>query len=382
MKMVRSLLIAAALLLPIAGCVKTKQLERLGLITAVGYDDKGDIIEGTVVLHTFESKEENVTQIISASGNTSKGIRQKQNIKTSHNLVSGQLRVAVYSEETAGKGLIQLVDTLNRDATIGNLVYLTVSKGTAKNLLKKAGEKEKTNLGTYLYNLIKQNIKDELIISPTLHEFNHSFFDPGKDPVLPILKLEEDKVIISGMAAFKDDRMAGEIDIEKLFYLKTLEDNYESGNLELEIPKEKLKEYIIPLSSETEEQKDDPLFITIDDIRSSKKIRLKDMEDVTFAIDVKLDSRILEVSSDMDLGNPQVIKALEKETAVKIKHEMESMLKRLQNMESDPIGFGNIYSAHLQREKRMTKGEWRNLYKKAEFEVNVENTIIRTGVID
>jgi spore germination protein len=124
------------------------------------------------------------------------------------------------------------------------------------------------------------------------------------------------------------------------------------------------------------------LFITIDDIRSSKKISLEDMEDVTFAIDVKLDSRILEVSSDMDLGNPQVIKALEKETAVKIKQEMESMLKRLQVMESDPIGFGNVYSAHLKREKRMTRNEWRNLYKKAKFEVHVENTIVRTGVIN
>jgi spore germination protein len=382
MKIVRSLLIAAALLLPAAGCVKTKQLERLGLITAIGYDEKGDQIEGTAVLHTFESKEENVTQIISAEGNTSKGIRQKQNIKTSHNLVSGQLRVAVYSEETAKKGILQLVDTLNRDATIGNLVYLTVSKGKAKDLLKKAGEKEKTNLGTYLYNLIKQNIKDELIISPTLHEFNHSYFDTGKDPVLPVLKLEEDKVIISGVAAFKDDLMAGELEIEKLFYLKTLEDNYESGNLELEIPKERLKEYILPVSSETEAQKKEPLFITIDDIVSSKKIRLKDRKKVHFSVDIKLKSRILEVSRDMDLGNPVVIKALEKETASKIKQETETLLKQLQEMESDPVGFGDIYSAHLYRGKRMTRDEWRNLYKQAKFDVHVENTIVRTGVID
>ncbi|MCA1039940.1 Ger(x)C family spore germination protein [Bacillus infantis] len=382
MKIVCSLLIALGLLLPAAGCVKTKQLERLGLITAIGYDEKGDIIEGTVVLHTFESKEENVTQIITASGNTSKGIRQKQNIKTSHNLVSGQLRVAVYSEETAKKGLLQLVDTLNRDATIGNLVYLTVSKGKAKDLLKKAGQKEKTNLGTYLYNLIKQNIKDELILSPTLHEFNHSYFDPGKDPVLPVLKLEEDKVIIAGMAAFKDDLLAGELEIEKLFYLKTLEDNYESGNLELEIPKERLKEYILPASSETEEQKEEPLFITIDDIVSTKKIRLKDREKVQFSIDIKLKSRILEVSRDMDLGNPKVIKAVEKETAKKVKQETETMLKQLQEMESDPVGFGNIYSAHLDRGKSITRDEWRNIYKKAKFDVHVENTIARTGVID
>ncbi|MFL6556611.1 MAG: Ger(x)C family spore germination protein, partial [Bacillus sp. (in: firmicutes)] len=154
-----------------AGCVQEKTLEKLGLITTTGYDLKGkNEIVGTAVVQKFDPMTKAATKVISVSAKTSKGLRQRQNLQSNQRLVSGQLRSVVYSRDLAKKGIIQLVDTLNRDAQIGNMVYLTVADQSASEILKIEDSKENLNLGTYMYNLIKQNVEGEQIISPTLHE--------------------------------------------------------------------------------------------------------------------------------------------------------------------------------------------------------------------
>ena len=120
----------------LSSCVETKQLEKLGLITARGYDlEKKNKIKGTVVVHKFDPIAENLTQVISVEANTSKALRQKQNLEIDQKLVSGQLRCVIYSKELAEKGISQLVDALNRDPTVGNMVYLTVAEEDAYSIM-------------------------------------------------------------------------------------------------------------------------------------------------------------------------------------------------------------------------------------------------------
>ena len=218
-----------------AGCVQQKPLEKLGLITTSGYDMEGkNQIKGTAVVQKFDPMTQSATKVITSVAKTSKGLRQQQNLQSNQKLVSGQLRSVVYSRELAKKGIIQLVDTLNRDAAIGNMVYLTIADKSASEIMEiETNNKGRLNLGTYMYNLIKQNVEGEQIISPTLHEFNHNYYDIGKDPVLPILKVKNKDVIISGVGLFKDDRLVDELKQGDLFYLKILIDKYKAGTKEM-----------------------------------------------------------------------------------------------------------------------------------------------------
>jgi spore germination protein len=201
--------------------IETKQLERLGLITAIGFDlKKENEITGTVAISKFDPMAKVMTSLISADANTLQTLRAEENLATDQRLEMGQLRCVIYSKELAEKGIIQLVNALNRDPTVGNMVYLTIAEKDALSIINMNEKKIKVNIGTYLYNLIRQNVERELLISPTLHEFNHQFFDYGQDPVLPILKVAKDKVAISGVALFNDDKMVARLSNDKLFYLK------------------------------------------------------------------------------------------------------------------------------------------------------------------
>ncbi|MGG3561445.1 Ger(x)C family spore germination protein [Neobacillus rhizosphaerae] len=363
-----------------AGCVEQKPLEKLGLITTAGYDLVGkEQIKGIVVVQKFDPMAQSATKVISAISKTSKGLRQAENLKSNQKLVSGQLRSVVYSRELAERGIIQLVDTLNRDAAIGNMVYLTIADQTAEEIMKIDQSKTNINLGTYIYNLIKQNVEGEQIISPTLQEFNHNYYDIGKDPVLPILKIQGGDVVISSVGLFREDRLVDELKQSQLFFLKILVDKYKAGTLEMGFKKEKLQDIMLeglvptPLYNK--------VYLTIDNIRSKSKIKLIDKQNLKFKVEIKLDSRLLEMTEPLDLAKPATVKLLEKKINKAMEKQVEDLLYHLRELDIDPIGFGNEYEVHY-RGKQISKEKWRELYKKAEFDVQVKNRIEKTGVID
>ncbi|MDP4164028.1 MAG: Ger(x)C family spore germination protein, partial [Bacillota bacterium] len=345
-------------LLLLSGCIQQKSLEKQGLITAIGYDlDKGEI-KGTSVIHRFDPMLQNSTDVITEKAKTSKGLRQEQNLQTSHKLVAGQLRIVVYSKELAKKGINQLVDTLNRDPTIGNMVYLTVCEGAASDLILNNKIDKSLNLGTFLFNLIKQNVDDEQLLSPTLHEFNHNYYDFGKDPVLPIFDLRNGQIVVSGVGLFQDDRLLDELEPQKLFYLKILAVPYKAGSVEIKFNPKTFSKYLLKTAGQRQTEFYKQLYITVDNIKTKKKIKLIDKKNLRFSVDVELESRILEMTEPIEVGNPAAIKLIEGEMGKAIKKEIERLLSRLQKVGTDPIGFGNEYKTHLRGEK-FTKKMWR-----------------------
>jgi spore germination protein len=374
------LLLLACCMTIMTGCVEQKPLEKLGLITTAGYDLVGkDQIKGIVVVQKFDPMAQSATKVISAISKTSKGLRQAENLKSNQKLVSGQLRSVVYSRELAERGIIQLVDTLNRDAAIGNMVYLTIADQTAEEIMKIDQSKTNINLGTYIYNLIKQNVEGEQIISPTLQEFNHNYYDIGKDPVLPILKIQGGDVVISGVGLFREDRLVDELKQSQLFFLKILVDKYKAGTLELGFKKEELQDIILKGLVQTPLY--NKIYLTIDNIRSKSKIKLIDKQNLKFKVEIKLDSRLLEMTEPLDLAKPTTVKLLEKKINKAMEKQVEDLLYHLRELDIDPIGFGNEYEVHY-RGQQISKEKWRELYKNAEFDVQVKNRIEKTGVID
>ncbi|MGG3470154.1 Ger(x)C family spore germination C-terminal domain-containing protein [Neobacillus pocheonensis] len=365
-----------------SGCVEQKQLEKLGLVTAAGYDlEKKNVIRGTVVVHQFDPMEQNITKMITATANTSKGLRQSQNLQSNQKLVTGQMRCVIYSKELAKKGVIQLVDSLNRDSTVGNMVYLTIADGSSKEILNLDKTNTKISLGTYIYNLIKQNVESEQIISPTLQEFNHNYYDIGKDPVLPVLKVKNGDVIISALGLFKDDRYIAELGPKKHFYLKILSDKYKAGTHELGFKRSDFEKIRMKKGEHSIRNVYNKLFIDVDNIHSQAKLRLLDMKRLKFKVEVKLDSRLLESTEPLDVSNPASVKFIEKKLNQAMEKDIIELMTYFQKLGVDPIGVGNEYKAHL-RGENLTKKKWRELYKRVSFDVQVKNTIVKTGVID
>lgn len=362
------------------GCLQQKPLEDLGLITAMGYDKEDELLRGTIVYYEFDPLHTNNSKMVSSLANTSKGIRQKENLASSRKLVAGQLRIAIYGEELAKEGIISYIDTLSRDSEVGTMVYLSVAENSAYELMNKAQKSEDImNIGTYLYDLIGQNVEEESLVSPTLHEFMQCYYSEGRDPVLPILDFREDTLLIKGLALFKDDKMKGMIDTEKSFYLKLLMDPYSVGKIEISLPMKNIGKFITKREQARNEK--EYLFVSLDHLESNVDIKLDDTVPAEFTIKVDVVSRMQEISEDYDLGNADALLALEKEIGNVMKRKMEKVIAEFQSLGVDPIGFGNYYRSKVGY-GNFSKDEWMRIYPESSFSIDVNTKILRTGVMD
>ncbi|WP_205439608.1 Ger(x)C family spore germination protein [Peribacillus alkalitolerans] len=369
-----NMIILIFLLIICTSCTNAKTLEKIGIITSVGYEENkdGKIIATISLLQVNPETSPNVTTVTSESL-TSKGARLKANLETPKTLQSGQLRVALYNEKLAKNGFIQLADTLARDSSISDLVYLAVVEGSTKKLLE--GTKKSGDISQIIFKELDQNIRGEQIPSTSLQETLHKYYSAGQDLVMPILKMEGPNVKITGLGVFHDDMLVGKITPNQSFFVKLINDRYKAGNFEMVLNKDDYPS-LPKVKSKSKE-----IAIVLDTLRSKADIKLKDKEKLDFDLKVKLNARLLEINGGVNLEDPRNIKRLEKSLNEKIEKEIKDIIKYCKSKNSDVFGFGEEYRSSVYRSK-LTKKKWHDMYKDIHVNVKVDFSIIRTGIVE
>jgi spore germination protein len=359
--------------LPLSLHFKKNVLEDLGMTIAAGYDElDGDMIKATYILHQIDPNSKTPIMRLTSEALTSKGARVAANRKSHKQLVSGQLRVVIFNEKLAKKGVLPLVDTLFRDASVSSTLYMAVSKGDVEDILMHK-YLDIPDAGAYIVENIHQNIIREQFISSTLHEFLSNYYSL-EDPMIPLLERKGEAVELKDVAVFRGDRMVGTVNPNETFYLKLIRDRYKAGNIEVSLDREALGK----VASQIENKK---VRIVIENIQSDSKKKLISQHPLKFRVDVRMKGMLTESSAQLDLGKPMVIAALEQAISRKAETEVQHLFGRLTALQSDPVGFGEVlrsqvYRAHLKNE------EWRDMYKSATFDVHFDVRIARSGQVE
>jgi spore germination protein len=367
----------AVYLLPffsLTGCAEPQILEEIGLVTTVGYDvgEKG-LINGTAVELKIEPDAKTDIKVVESRAYSIRGLKTEANKKTSKRLLSGQLRVIVLGEELAKQGVLHVSETLTKDPSISDLAYLSIAEGEARDLLKLKDE-HIPDISMHLYRLIEQNTEGELMPSATLQEVLHRYYTEGRDPFMPILKKIDKEVVFSGVGIFKDDRLVGRISTDQSFYLKLINDKYKAGSTDLVFMSESPK---LRGMSQTEGK----TVISLDTIHSSSDIKLINKKNLEFEIKVKLNARLIDINSDIDLTKSNKIKLFEKEVSKEMEKRIEKLISYCQSKNSDVIGLGEVYRVSV-RNSKLTKKKWHEMYPNAKVNVNVDFKMMRSGIND
>jgi spore germination protein len=343
----------------LTGCLEKEILDDVNIVTAVGYDlENTDQLTGTVVIPVYKPDAPFESEIIEATSTSevSKDILTQLQRKSSDPLVLGKISVVIYSEEIAKKGITNLVDTLQRDASIGSRIYLTVGRDNANSILQ--GEFGNRETGTYLSNLIKHNIESRDIPKTNLHIFLYDLFAQDSDPFLPILKKGEDKAVeIDGLALFKGDKMVSEIDNRKLIFFKLIADKYTEGSYALELPKK--------------EQ------VAIKTISSDRKIEVNKKDPSKLKIKVKISGFVQQYTGK--IITPKLKEEMEKAFEKVIEKESKQMIDEFKLLDIDPLGLESLIASHI---RGFSKKDWDETYPKLSVDIIAEVQINETGVIE
>jgi spore germination protein KC len=98
-----------------------------------------------------------------------------------------------------------------------------------------------------------------------------------------------------------------------------------------------------------------------------------------FRVEVEVEGDILSQVSRADLATPENLKTINSAKAGLIKEEMEKALQRLQELETDIIGFGTLLNRRHHRVYREIADRWPQEFGQLKVEIHVEANIRRTG---
>lgn len=353
----------------LSGCWDQRVFEQMGLILSMGIEeteDKNLLI--TSVYPVIGSAEKGAVDIISTEVSIIRGGRTNLRRMTPKMLEGGKTQQVIISESLAKNGIHDLLEIFQRDVTLPAIAFVVIVEGSPAELLKKATEfKTKPRVSFYLYQLLEDNVEISNIPNTKVFDFDINFFAPGLDPIVPMIKLENEQIKITGCALFSGDKMTGKIEDKQTNILLGLMDQLTYAD------------YIFT-DSVFADKDGDKQGVSVSMFKPKRKINIDFNEEGNPIVEISLKYRcnIDEFEWD-DTMEPKVQEELEQIFAADLTSISNKVIKKLQEANCDPIGIGDMIRAKYHDYWKSI--DWREIYKEADITAKVEVEVGNVGII-
>jgi spore germination protein len=349
-----------------SGCVQQKIIDDLALINGLAYDiskKDDEQLEITATFPIITKKGQYDRKTLSVTAKSSKSAREKLKYETNLQLVSGQVRVALFGTELAERGLLPILDTFVRDPSIGARVNLALGKGTASDIINVPIENEGQN-ATFLEQFITKLHKENERADYNLFQFMRDYYDDGIDPILPVFKAEKTNIKYEGIGLFMEDKLIDFLNPQDSHMLFFLRDEIIRGDLDFEI--------------ELQEGKKDTIMLSYVQTDHHIKVLSNQPNEMNVIIEIAVLGDVVEFTGDADLSDPKLQKKLEKMLAKKIDEKSKKLIVKIQELKVDPIGLGR-HIRNSMKYKDWKKIDWQQVYKDMNIEVKTTVQFSNTG---
>jgi len=343
-----------------AACADQHVVNKINLVQTVSYDAEEEGVKSAVLVASYKEKGKTELQLLDTASSSVFDVLPRLNTKTNRPLEYGQLRMAVFGEAYARKGIGTVIHSLCRDPKISTRMQLGVADGVAADLLNVAETKQ---AAYYLADMIEQNAEEGNLPSLNLHTAFFSFYGAGRDMYLPYFTVERGEIKIDGLALFKDDRFVARVGIRDAFLLKLLTEKTRSGS------------YMIPVSRS---KRGDQGVVLLNNLGSKARFDvLRVGPPSSVAVRVALDAQVKDVPAWIDLTSKSRIARLERTIGTYLEEEIDRFIAYCRERRVDPIGFGDLVRS---RSKAWDARTFEDAYPSFRATVRVEVNIVQTGV--
>lgn len=347
-------------------CVPKNIIDDVSLIQGAVFDvapDTNSNREGLKVTYIYPiQKKGNKAQVLEGYGNTVKAVKITTDLESERPLESGQIRIILFTEKLAKKGINRILDTLLRDVEIGNLTYIGILEGGGNDegaKLFSGKYNTASNVAIYIKKMLEHSMKSGVIPNDNLYMQTFRYYRDGQDTYMPILKKKKNSIKVISMALFNQDKYVGRVEEKDMFLFKTLLEKSELDSHEF---KTKLG------------------YTIVNNIRSSPSYHVYIKKGKpSFVIRVKIAARIQEISKNTNLENKKNVEKIQKDIEKNLNMDGEKLVKKLQSLGADPLALGAKFKQHY---RPFQLKEWRKMYKDVPVKIKFEVDITNSGVIE
>lgn len=371
----------------LAGCWDRHELNDLGIVSAIGFDKKGDKIQVTVQI-LDPSELSGVTGKASGSatvvayeetGVTVDDALGRLTVKAPYPLYLSHTRMVIIGEEMAREeGVGKVMDYLSRERQMRTDFFIILAKkAKASDILGIFTAITKIP-GNKMYSSLETSAKEWAPVKGIhLVELINDLVTPGKELTLTGIRIEGDrkkgatranldnirlaaKLTYNGLGVFRGDKLVGWLNEEESKGYKYIlgEVVRTVGYVECGT-----KEYTV---------------FRIIRAKTKSSLRMKDGRPFV-QIRLRIEADVNEQTCSLNLNEPESIEKLEKLGAEKTVGILESTVRKAQELRSDFVGFGNLVERKAPKYWKAHQSQWSDIFPTLEFEVRVEYNIRRVG---
>lgn len=348
------------------GCWDQKIYEKIGFMLQLGLelDENGEIRYTTnvpLISPNFKEKtNKDSAEILSTKINLVREGRDKVRLVSGKSVEGGKIQQVFFSESMAKKGINPFLEIFLRSAENPLVSNVVVVEGSPYEMMKFSQDfSEKPRPTFYVNALLQSARKNSYVPEARISHFTILSHSKTIDPTTPLIRYNKNEIQIAGSALFNGDKLVGKINIKDTGLLTGLLKNKSVIN------------YIYQGKYAHKNQDNIKNGIAIYMKTKNPKIKVNVTKNRP-VIDIDLDFKgsLSEYSGELDLSNPEDKKKLEDAVAESIQKDYIKLLHYLSEIESDPVGFGEIVRSKYNSYWKSVK--WKNEYKYASFNVNTK----------
>ncbi|KQL49792.1 hypothetical protein AN963_08815 [Brevibacillus choshinensis] len=373
MKKIGMLSAALAVLLLITGCWDQDLLKDARLLYGGGFDlaPNGKLLSTFVIRDVPENEQQSPkNDIIYGVGNTPKQARDRADDQISRLLRTYRNRIVLIGEELAKQDIYPILDIFYRDPKSALNARIGVTQGKATDMLslKKIGN---VLIAEEIDELIKSKEETTTVPRVTLETIYPVMKDPGEDFVLPYLMQKGNRVEISRVAMFHDQRLTGILspDESTMFLL-------------LQASKGKVAKFTHKISNKKGQQKAfNYLTFNVDKSKRKMNVLIQPDDQITVKLDLKWKVSIDEYPKDK-LDDKKMVARLNQLLSKEMTDLAKKTLKKMQDARCDGLGIARQLMAFQPDIWMKQKEEWGSHYQKVNFDPDIQVEIWKKGIIN
>lgn len=396
-------LLLLTLILFLPACWDKKEVDQLGIVSAIGVEPAKEGRLRVIVQEINTSTQggaggggggggkkggDSKPYVnYSGEGTTLFNAFREISLQSPHRLFYAHSQVIIISETLAReRGIKEIMDIFERNPEIRLTNYLLVGRGDMTALFNVPQQLEATP-GQSIDDIIENRNQTSQYAVLKLKDFLGLMESESSQPYTAMVEVVPNKALpekqqdkaasaqkpkqneniqVSNTAVFRRDKMVGWLTPKESRGLLWLKGKVHGGTIVIPAP----------------EGKSEP--VTLEIIRSKTQMRPEIRNGkivVTVAID--LDSNLQETMTYLDLTRPAIIDELEKQEAAVVKNEVKSALSKAQKeLAVDVFGFGQEVMRKDPQKWKKLKTDWSELYPNVQVQLQVKAKINNTGLVN
>ncbi|WP_164779580.1 Ger(x)C family spore germination protein [Paenibacillus kobensis] len=382
-------LILVVLLVPVAGCWSSKELNELAITMGMAIDQ----YEGNkflVTVQVVDSGEVSASKgtlgrspviLYRAKGDTVSEALQRMSTSSPRAIYNSHLRVLVIGETLARKGIKDVLDYISRNWQFRTDFPVIIAKGAQAGDTLRVLTPIESIPAIQMLNAI-ENSKKYWAPTVAIHfdDLIRAMVSKGRQAVVTGILLTGDaeeggkrsnlattlpksRLRLIGLSAFKKDKLIGWLnENDSRGYNFIMGQVYKStGNITCDDGK------LLALEVLNEKSKLKASF-------QGGKLRL--------AADMKVEAKIAEVACDIKLTRDETIRQLEAKAEKRLREIAQSALDRIQHdLKVDVFGYGEVVHRHYPKYWRQVKANWDEQFSNTPVDLQVDVKIRLLGTV-